>query len=65
MEFRNTNIAVIGGGAAGLAAAVECSRLFGKGSTLIIEKQQRTGRKLLATGNGRCNITNSGIAENR
>ena len=65
MEFRNTNIAVIGGGAAGLAAAVECSRLFGKGSTLIIEKQQRTGRKLLATGNGRCNITNSGIDESR
>ena len=65
MEFRKTMIAVIGGGAAGLAAAVECSRLYGKGSTLIIEKQQRTGRKLLATGNGRCNITNSGISESR
>lgn len=63
MEIRKVNTAVIGGGASGLTAAAECSRIFGKGSTLIIEKQQKTGRKLLATGNGRCNITNSGISE--
>ena len=65
MGYMKTNTAVIGGGASGLTAAVGCSRLSGKGSVLIIEKQQRTGRKLLASGNGRCNITNSGISEKR
>ena len=50
------DIAVIGGGAAGLAAAITAGR---KGKTvLIIEKEQRLGKKLLATGNGRCNFTN-------
>ena len=42
MGYMKTNTAVIGGGASGLTAAVGCSRLSGKGSVLIIEKQQRT-----------------------
>ena len=53
---------VIGGGASGLVAAIECSRANGKNSTILIERQPRTGRKLLATGNGRCNISNMNVS---
>lgn len=49
---------VIGGGASGLAACLAAGR---RGiSTLLIEKNDRLGRKILATGGGRCNIMNSG-----
>lgn len=47
---------IIGGGAAGLIAGVECKRL-GK-SFLIIERNPRPGKKLVITGKGRCNVTN-------
>jgi predicted Rossmann fold flavoprotein len=46
---------IIGGGAAGLLAGVECKRL-GE-SFLIIERNPRVGKKLVITGKGRCNIT--------
>ncbi len=51
-------IAVIGGGAAGLAAAVLCARRLGGDKVCVFEKQARVGKKLLATGNGTCNISN-------
>ena len=48
--------AIIGGGAAGLFAACLLAR---EGvETLLLEKQPRVGRKLLSTGNGRCNLSN-------
>lgn len=50
------NIAVIGGGASGLTAAISAARC-GAGVT-IYERCDRVGRKILATGNGRCNYTN-------
>jgi len=53
------DIAVIGGGASGLAAAVEAGRRGA--SVLLLEKLSRPGKKLLATGNGRCNFTNEKI----
>ena len=49
-------IAVIGGGASGLTAAV-AARKSGA-SVTIYESSERVGRKILATGNGRCNLTN-------
>ncbi len=50
---------IVGGGAAGLTAAVFLAReLKGAGSVLLLEKQPRVGKKLLATGNGTCNISN-------
>ena len=53
---------IIGGGAVGLAAACHLGRAAAKqqvGKTiLILEKAPRVGKKLLATGNGTCNITN-------
>lgn len=54
-------IAVIGAGAAGLAAAITAAEKFGGNNVILIEKQAKAGRKLLATGNGRCNIGNNNI----
>lgn len=48
--------AIVGGGAAGLFAACLLSRAGAE--TVILEKQPRVGRKLLSTGNGRCNLSN-------
>lgn len=62
MKKKSIKCIVIGGGASGLAAAIECSRTHGSGSTILIERQPRTGRKLLATGNGRCNISNTNVS---
>ena len=50
-------VAIIGGGAAGLMAAYAASR-SGEDRVILYERQARVGRKLLATGNGRCNLTN-------
>ena len=52
----NLSVAVIGGGAAGLMAAISAARM-GVGVTLF-EKNDRCGRKLAITGKGRCNVTN-------
>lgn len=49
---------IIGGGACGLMAAATAARLGDR--TLVIEKEDRVGKKLLATGNGRCNLLNRG-----
>lgn len=51
------NIMVIGGGASGLMAALTASSSESN-HVLLLERQARVGRKLLATGNGRCNLTN-------
>lgn len=53
------DLVIIGGGPAGLMAAAAAGRLLPAGSRIqILEKEARIGRKLLATGNGRCNLTN-------
>ncbi len=53
-------VAVIGGGASGLIAACFASE---KGNSVILyEKQGKLGRKILVTGNGRCNISNRSIS---
>ena len=51
-------VLIIGGGAAGLAAAVSASRAGAK--ALLMERLDRVGKKILATGNGRCNVMNAG-----
>lgn len=51
-----TEIAVIGGGASGLMAAITAKKL-GK-EVIILERKDRILKKVLITGNGRCNITN-------
>ncbi len=54
-------IAIIGGGASGLFAAIAAKNE--NTSVTIYEKEKRVGRKILATGNGRCNMTNISAAE--
>ena len=51
-----TDVIVIGGGASGMMAALTAAE-NGR-SVVLLERQSRVGRKLLATGNGRCNLTN-------
>lgn len=50
-------VAIIGGGASGMAAAITAAQCAGA-QVLLLERQARVGRKLQATGNGRCNLTN-------
>ncbi len=50
-------IGIIGGGASGMAAALAASENK-DAQILLLERQARVGRKLQATGNGRCNLTN-------
>ena len=50
-------IGIIGGGASGMAAALSAAENENN-QILLFERQARLGRKLSATGNGRCNLTN-------
>ena len=60
-------IAIIGGGASGLAAAIEAKRQAKKLnldlSVTVFEHLQKCAKKILATGNGRCNFCNTEISE--
>ncbi len=51
-------IGIIGGGASGMAAALAAAE-NPNAQVILIERQARVGRKLQATGNGRCNLTNT------
>lgn len=57
-ECHNSDLIIIGGGASGLAAA--CVAVRNGLRVTILEARDRIGRKLLATGNGRCNLLNLG-----
>ena len=52
-------IVIAGGGASGLAAAISAKRAFPEADVLIAERLDRVGKKILATGNGRCNLGSS------
>lgn len=53
-------VIVIGGGASGLAAAIAAAENGAK--VTVVEKNNKAGKKLLVTGNGRCNITNTDMS---
>ena len=55
------DVVVIGGGAAGMMAAITAARA-GK-NVVLLEKNDRLGKKLLITGKGRCNVTNDCTAD--
>ena len=57
MAKRNFDVAVIGAGPAGMMAAITAARLGA--SVALLERNESPGKKLLLTGNGRCNITNA------
>ncbi|MBQ2962915.1 aminoacetone oxidase family FAD-binding enzyme [Methanobrevibacter sp.] len=52
-------VAIIGGGPAGMMAAIKAAQELGPKTVCIIEKNDGLGKKLLMTGGGRCNIANS------
>ncbi len=58
------DILIIGGGASGIMAAISAAQ-SAPVSVALLEKNNRTGKKLLATGNGRCNFTNADISLSR
>jgi len=53
---RGTQVIVVGGGASGMMAAIAAAR--NGAAVTLLERNPRIGKKLLATGNGRCNFTN-------
>lgn len=55
------NVIIVGGGASGLCASILIKRKRPELSVLIVESQNRALKKLLITGNGRCNITNENV----
>ena len=52
------DVCIIGGGASGLAAAVYIKQRNTEITVALLERLSRVGKKLITTGNGRCNITN-------
>lgn len=59
--MRPFDLAIIGGGASGITAAISAKRA---GRTcVLLEKTARPGRKILASGNGRCNLLNEDLDE--
>ncbi|MDD3587501.1 MAG: NAD(P)/FAD-dependent oxidoreductase [Thermoguttaceae bacterium] len=56
----NTDILVIGGGLAGLAAALSAKANWPSARVCLCEKNDRPGRKFLLAGSGQCNITHAG-----
>ena len=52
------DIAVIGAGASGLAAALTAACMAPELSVAVFEKKETEGKKLSAAGNGRCNLSN-------
>jgi predicted Rossmann fold flavoprotein len=55
----NFDVAVIGGGAAGMVAAISARRAGA--SVVLLERMPRLGKKVLATGAGRCNLSNERV----
>ena len=51
------NVIIVGGGPAGMFAAITAAQMGGK--VLLLEANDRLGKKLLITGKGRCNVTNN------
>lgn len=54
-------VIIVGGGASGMAAAISASRMGAQ--VTILEHRDRVGKKLLSTGNGRCNLSNLFLTE--
>ena len=59
----NIDVAILGGGAAGLCAAITAAEALGANKRVVIfEKALESGKTILATGGGRCNFTNADLS---
>lgn len=56
---------IVGGGASGIMCAIASKQKNKNISVAIIEKNERIGKKLLSTGNGRCNLTHSNVTSEK
>ncbi|MDO4731625.1 MAG: aminoacetone oxidase family FAD-binding enzyme [Clostridia bacterium] len=56
------DVVIIGGGASGILTAIKIKSKFKQLSVAIVEGNDRIGKKLLLTGNGKCNLTNKNIS---
>ena len=61
IKRKNLKIAIIGAGAAGIMAAITAKRLNKNLQIDLFDANKSIGKKILASGNGRCNISNSNI----
>lgn len=60
MRRQQVYAAIIGGGASGMMCAIRAAERYPNKKIVIIEKADRVGKKLLVTGNGRCNLSHAG-----
>lgn len=58
MDEKQKTVIVVGAGASGLMAAIQAARAGAR--VTVLDREMKPGRKLLRTGNGRCNLTNTG-----
>src|SRR5262249_20880245 len=58
-----TDIAIVGAGAAGLAAAIFARRAHPESRVTLIESARTPGAKILISGGGRCNVTNAVVVD--
>lgn len=63
--MRNYDIIIIGGGASGIISAISAALANPRAKIAIAEKMPRVGKKIIATGNGRCNLSNSDTSLDR
>ena len=56
-------MAIVGGGAAGLATAIFTRRLTTRQSVLVCEGAKKPGAKILVSGGSRCNVTNASVTD--
>lgn len=55
------DVLIVGASAAGMTAAVFAKKASRNANVVILERNKKVGKKLLVTGNGRCNLTNSNM----
>lgn len=63
--MEKSKVAIIGGGASGLVAAISFLKALENKNNVevvILERMDRVGKKILATGNGKCNLSNSNVS---
>ena len=58
-----SDVAIVGGGAAGLATAIFAGRTNPSSSIVVLDAAEKPGAKILVSGGSRCNVTNVRVTE--